>query len=256
LDYIKLPSFFANSFTPYYVAPEILRFEKYDISCDIWSLGVIMYILCCGYPPFYSRNGKNLSPGMEERIKNGDFSFQTKEWETISSQAKELIRGMLETDCDKRLSIEDIMSSEWMKNYANPALKKRYLDSVANLQKEANMSEASNAVTSGLTDLRVNYDVDFKIKNLPEVKSNKLLQRRQAKLASLKEEPTQKPVNTVKESDSSKDSLKAKRSNSLPETSSAITALYYSSNLNQTKDSIVYADQEKVFVKPIIDMKS
>ena len=80
LDYIKLPSFFANSFTPYYVAPEILRFEKYDISCDIWSLGVIMYILCCGYPPFYSRNGKNLSPGMEERIKNGDFSFQTKEW--------------------------------------------------------------------------------------------------------------------------------------------------------------------------------
>ena len=72
-----------------------------------------MYILCCGYPPFYSTNGNKISPGMEARIKSGIFSFSSKDWMNISVQAKNLIRGMLETDTDKRFSIDDIMSSDW-----------------------------------------------------------------------------------------------------------------------------------------------
>ena len=58
------------NYTPYYVAPEILKFEQYDISCDIWSLGVILYILCSGTPPFYSLTGKNMSPDMKMKILN------------------------------------------------------------------------------------------------------------------------------------------------------------------------------------------
>ena len=68
--------FETSSYTPYYVAPEVLGSERYDISCDIWSLGVIMYILCCGYPPFYSSHGQPISPGMKRRIKAGEYGLE------------------------------------------------------------------------------------------------------------------------------------------------------------------------------------
>jgi mitogen-activated protein kinase-activated protein kinase 2 len=73
-----------------------------------------MYILCCGYPPFYSTQGKRLSPGMEKRIKRGQFDYPDSEWSLISDQAKALIDGMLETQPDNRLTIDKIMKNKWL----------------------------------------------------------------------------------------------------------------------------------------------
>ncbi|KAJ8301702.1 hypothetical protein KUTeg_020689 [Tegillarca granosa] len=73
-------------YTPYYVAPEVLGPEKYDKSCDMWSLGVIMYILLCGYPPFYSNHGAAISPGMKKRIRNGQYEFPNPEWNKDNTQ--------------------------------------------------------------------------------------------------------------------------------------------------------------------------
>jgi mitogen-activated protein kinase-activated protein kinase 2 len=101
-------------YTPYYVAPEVLGSERYDISCDIWSLGVIMYILCCGYPPFYSTHGQPISPGMKKRIKAGEYTFPEAEWGRVSPDAKNIIKGMLETVPEKRSTIRDIMRSSWI----------------------------------------------------------------------------------------------------------------------------------------------
>jgi len=104
-------------YTPYYVAPEVLGPEKYDKSCDMWSLGVIMYILLCGYPPFYSNHGAPISPGMKKRIRNGQYEFPKQEWSRVTQDAKDLIKGLLKTDPDDRLIIREVMANKWISQY-------------------------------------------------------------------------------------------------------------------------------------------
>ncbi|CAD5209184.1 unnamed protein product [Bursaphelenchus okinawaensis] len=101
--------------TPIYVAPEILSHEHYDKSCDMWSLGVVMYILLCGYPPFYSMKGLPLSPGMRSRIQSGLYAFPPEEWDHISQDAKNVIRNLLKTDPESRTKIDGLMNSVFMK---------------------------------------------------------------------------------------------------------------------------------------------
>jgi len=74
--------------------------NKYDEKCDIWSCGVILYILLCGYPPF---NGPKDEVIME-KVKVGKYGFDTEEWVQVSDNAKNLIRHMLEKDPSKRYS--------------------------------------------------------------------------------------------------------------------------------------------------------
>jgi len=104
-------------YTPYYVAPEVLGPEKYDKSCDIWSLGVIMYILICGFPPFYSNHGQPISPGMKKRIRSGQYEFPKPEWSNVSSDCKDLIKGCLKTNPEERLTIDQVIGSKWVAQY-------------------------------------------------------------------------------------------------------------------------------------------
>ena len=113
------------SYTPYYVAPEVLKCElpgamEYDLSCDIWSLGVIMYILICGKPPFFvspksAAPKVTISTGMKNRIKSGNYSFQDSSWNNVSNEAKSLIKLMLETNPQSRLKIDEIMNNSWIR---------------------------------------------------------------------------------------------------------------------------------------------
>lgn len=76
--------------TPYYIAPEVLR-NNYDEKCDLWSIGVILYILLCGYPPF---NGPN-DDQIIKRVKLGKFSTEEEEWKHISPEAIDLVKRLL-----------------------------------------------------------------------------------------------------------------------------------------------------------------
>ncbi len=104
----------SKNFSAQYAAPELIGAERYDKSCDIWSLGVIMYMLCCGYPPFYSTHGQQSSPGMEQRKIKGEYGFSENEWSHVSEDAKYLIHCMLETIPEKRSTIDEIMKSNWI----------------------------------------------------------------------------------------------------------------------------------------------
>lgn len=76
--------------TPYYIAPEVLH-GKYDESCDIWSLGVILYILLSGLPPFYGRNDAEIL----QMVKSQQYSFDIPEFKHVSEAAKDVIRACL-----------------------------------------------------------------------------------------------------------------------------------------------------------------
>lgn len=117
-------------YTSFYAAPEVLKArdrpgaqQNYDKACDMWSLGVIVYILLCGYPPFYSlsQHGPQLSPGMERRIRNGVYDFDDSRWTHISSLAKDLVTKLLLTDPFARLTITECLDHPWLAGEAGEA---------------------------------------------------------------------------------------------------------------------------------------
>ena len=82
----------------------------------MWSLGVIIYIMLCGYPPFYPSQPtrKGIDKTMKKRIANAEFEFPQEEWSLVSDNAKDLISGLLTVDPVKRLTIADVLAHPWL----------------------------------------------------------------------------------------------------------------------------------------------
>ncbi|PSC73989.1 CAMK CAMK1 kinase [Micractinium conductrix] len=99
--------------TPQYVAPEIIKGgpASYGPECDLWSAGVILFILLGGYPPFYDES----EPRLFEKIRKGRFDFNDEVWSAVSADAKDLIRNLLMVDPTKRLTVPQVLSHPWLK---------------------------------------------------------------------------------------------------------------------------------------------
>jgi len=98
--------------TPYYIAPEVLN-KSYSNKCDIWSCGVILYILLSGTPPFYGEDDQEIM----DKVKKGKFSFDHPEFDAISQEAKNLIINLLRYDPVKRLTAEEAWNDVWIQKY-------------------------------------------------------------------------------------------------------------------------------------------
>jgi len=105
----------------------------YDKRCDLWSLGVMTYILLCGYPPFsgacgqkcgWSEGGscEECQMNLFDNIKDGHFVFPSRDWAHISGDAKDLITKLLVKDAKKRMSASELMKHPWLENNNNAKL--------------------------------------------------------------------------------------------------------------------------------------
>ncbi|KAL5709000.1 non-specific serine/threonine protein kinase [Ranunculus cassubicifolius] len=95
--------------SPYYVAPEVLR-KHYGPEADVWSAGVIVYILLSGVPPFWAESEQ----GIFDQVLNGDLDFSSDPWPSISESAKDLVRRMLIRDPKRRLTAHEVLCHPWV----------------------------------------------------------------------------------------------------------------------------------------------
>lgn len=125
-----------------YAAPEILSNKKYTLTCDVWSLGVILYTLLCGQPPFQKQiddgddEQVNSVASISERIRRGSIECETKQWKNLHDGAKELIQSLLTVNVESRIKIEEILSHEWLSN------------SVTNTKNHTNSVDKNNIIES------------------------------------------------------------------------------------------------------------
>ncbi|GAD96009.1 serine/threonine-protein kinase chk2 [Paecilomyces variotii No. 5] len=106
--------------TPSYVAPEILeetRRRRYTRAVDIWSLGVVLYICLCGFPPFSDELYTRENPyTLAQQIKMGRFDYPSPYWDSVGDPALDLIDRMLTVDVDKRITVEECLQHPWLTN--------------------------------------------------------------------------------------------------------------------------------------------
>jgi serine/threonine protein kinase len=118
--------------TPSYVAPEILKNQPYDESCDMWSAGVVLYVMLCGYTPFSEESQEK----MFERIKLGDWKFDPDDWSHVSAEAKDLIKHLMDTNVDHRYTATQALNSRWIKGLSDKQLSSRNLSATAQTIKD------------------------------------------------------------------------------------------------------------------------
>lgn len=113
----------------YFVAPQVL-FGKYDHSSDLWSCGIIMHILLCGYPPFYGEHEEEVLA----KVRKGSFSFAPKDWKKVSEEAQTFIRWLTKMNPHERCTAEQALKDNWIVN--KPTRKnEEILDNVSRLRR-------------------------------------------------------------------------------------------------------------------------
>lgn len=116
--------------TPFYIAPEVLT-GNYNEKCDVWSAGVILYILFCGYPPFYGETNREIL----DEVKKGKLDFSSLEWSDKSKQAINIINKMV-VNHESRMFADEVLKHEWMKDEKQDKISSNKIKKLYNNMKE------------------------------------------------------------------------------------------------------------------------
>ncbi|KAJ3063435.1 hypothetical protein HK102_008470, partial [Quaeritorhiza haematococci] len=131
--------------TPGYVAPEVLKQSGHGKPVDMWSMGVITYVLLCGYTPFYGDDQASLFTA----IMNCDYEFDEEFWSSISESAKDFVRNLLLVDVTKRFTARQALQHPWLSTESDidlmPAAKK-YFDARKTFKKAVQAVSGMNRI--------------------------------------------------------------------------------------------------------------
>jgi calcium-dependent protein kinase len=145
--------------TIYYIAPEVFK-NNYNEKVDIWSIGVILFIMLCGHPPFYGKNEEDI----KQKILKGPLIFPPNEFQKISHKAIDYLKKLLSYDIEKRISAEEALENKWLikmlknKNDEN-SLK---IDIIKNLTTFTNKLTLQKAILSFMAN-QINLNEEIKI---------------------------------------------------------------------------------------------
>jgi len=135
--------------TPYYVAPQVLA-GKYDQSSDLWSIGVIMFVMLCGYPPFFGETDCDVLA----KVRLGNFTFAAADWKNISEDAKTLIRNLLKMNPRDRFTAQQALNHTWISAKAPQAkgvnLQQSVIDNLRSFKTQNRLKKAALTVIAGL----------------------------------------------------------------------------------------------------------
>lgn len=150
------------------VAPEILentRHRKYTRAVDVWSLGVVLYICLCGFPPFSDELYTHQNPfSLAEQIKMGRFDYPSPYWDTVGDPALDLIDRMLTVDVEKRITIDECLEHPWVRGTANSVSLTDSTDGLTGAMGQLDFSkrkvQRERTLLSSINDIRVSKVVE------------------------------------------------------------------------------------------------
>lgn len=144
--------------TPGYCAPEVLKGEVYDSSVDMWSLGVITYILLCGYEPFYGDSETEVF----RKILRCQYAFDEPWWDDVSTLAKDFVSRLLSEDAKRRMSVHEALHHPWINGHSLFSSKETRLEVQSKL-KEFNSRRKLKAVMMAARINRNHQDLESNV---------------------------------------------------------------------------------------------
>lgn len=153
---VKERSWYGFVGTAGYLSPEVIRREEYGFGVDVWACGIILYILLCGYPPFWDDDQQKLY----NKVLSGRFQFYSPDWDSVTHQAKEIIKLMLNIDQQSRPTIELLLEHPWFKDPVKTAAKVHRQNTIAGLKKFNAKRKLRGAVQSIISINKMNQVIE------------------------------------------------------------------------------------------------